>query len=390
MAKDEINNLVEAKFDEIVALRRQLHRFPEISGKEFNTQGTILTDLQKLGLEPQSIAGTGVIVNIRGSRPGKKVAIRADMDALPINDECGQSYQSQNQGVCHACGHDGHMAIVLGVARVLKQLKNDFPGEVRLLFQPSEEAGPGGARDLIEAGALAGVDYIIGAHLWQPLQAGTIGISYGRMLAAVGKFTIKILGKGGHGSLPHQTVDPILVGTQLALALHTIVSRNIDPLEATVLSLGMLRAGDTFNIIPDTAVLEGTVRCFEQTVMDLIFQRIDDLAKGICTAYGADYRLERSQGPSALKNVPEVVNFIQAAGQKVLGKENVIEVQPVMISDDYALYLQQVPGAYFFVGSGNSQKGIGYPHHHPKFDIDETSLKYGVEIMTRAALKLLA
>ncbi|MBP2636234.1 MAG: amidohydrolase [Firmicutes bacterium] len=390
MVNDEINNLIATKFDEVVALRRRFHEFPEISGKEFITQQTIMKDLQKMGLEPQPIADTGVIVNIRGNRPGKTVAIRADMDALPIHDECGHSYQSQLQGVCHACGHDGHMAIALGVARVLQQLKNDFAGEVRLLFQPSEEAAPGGAGDLIEAGALAGVDYIIGAHLWQPLQTGTIGIARGKMLAAVNKFTIKILGKGGHGSLPHQTVDPILVATQLALALHTIVSRNIDPLEAAVLSLGMIKAGDAFNIIPDTAVIEGTVRCFEQGVMDSIFQRIDDLAKGICAAYGASYQLERRQGPSALKNTPEVVSFIQAAGREVLGQENVIEVQPVMISDDYALYLHKVAGAYFFVGCGNKEKGIIYPHHHPKFDIDETGLKYGVEIMTRAALKLLA
>lgn len=386
---DTIRALVEKHADGIVALRRQFRSNPEISGQEFNTQRVIMEELAGQGLKPRPIAGTGVIAEVCGSRPGKRVAVRADMDALPLADECNRPYRSQVPGVCHACGHDGHIAAVLGVAKVLNALKNDFAGEVRLLFQPSEEVGPGGAAGMIKEGALDGVDYVIGAHLWQPLPVGTMGISYGRMLAQPGRFTIQIQGKGGHGSMPHQTVDSILIGAQIAVALHTIVSRNIDPLEPAVLSIGMIRAGETFNIIPDTAVLKGTVRCFGQTIMEEIFQRIESIVQGICAAYGAGYRLEKGLGPPALINNRDVVKTVAAAGHETLGRDSVSEIQPVMISDDFSRYLQAVPGAYLFIGSGNEQKGIVFPHHHPKFDLDETALAYGTEIMVRAVLKLL-
>lgn len=389
MVSHKIKSLVQEHADECVALRRQLRRYPEISGREFNTQHIIMAELTRQGLLPRSIAGTGVIAEVSGSRPGKRVAIRADMDALPLQDECGQPYRSQTPGVCHACGHDGHIALVLGAAKVLSKLQGEFAGEVRLLFQPSEEVSPGGAADMIQEGALDGVDCIIGAHLWQPLQAGTMGISCGRMLAAPGKFAIQIQGKGGHGSMPHQTVDPVLTAAQIVVALHTLVSRSIDPLEPAVLSVGMIKSGETFNIIPDTAVLKGTIRCFDRTVMQKIFQRSESIAKGICDANGAGCHFEQDGSLPALVNHPDVAKTVMAAGRETLGSENVCEVQPVMISDDFSRYLEIVPGAYLFIGSGNKEKGIVFPHHHPKFDLDETALAYGMEIMIRTVLKLL-
>lgn len=386
---NKIKYLVEEHLDEIVALRRKFHQYPEVSGQEFNTQRIIMEELTRQGLVPRSIAGTGVVTEVCGSRPGKRVAVRADIDALPIVDECNQSYQSQISGVCHACGHDGHIAIALGIAKVLSRLKNDIKGEVRLLFQPCEELGPGGAVDMIKEGALDGVDFVIGAHLWQPLSVGTMGITHGRMLAAPAKFTIRIQGKGGHGSMPHQTIDSILIGAQIVVALNTIVSRNVDPLDSAVLSIGMIKAGEAFNVIPDTAVIMGTVRCFGQNIMEKIFQRIESITQGICAFYGAGYQLERAGGPPALINNFDVVETVITAGRETFGKEKVSEVQPVMISDDFSYYLQGVPGAYMFIGSGNKQKGIVFPHHHPKFDLDETALKYGMEIMARTVLKLL-
>lgn len=385
---DGISELIKNEYGEMVALRRRFRQHPEISGQESWTQQTIIEYLKRLGLKPRPIAGTGVLVDIAGKYAGDRVAIRADIDALPVPDECGQPYRSQIDGVSHACGHDGHIAIALGIARVLSGLQGAFAGTVRLLFQPSEEVGPGGALDMIKDGSLDGVAAILGVHLWQPLPAGTAGIHYGTMLAAPGKFAIKILGKGGHGSMPQQTVDPVVAGAQLALALHTIVSRNIDPLEGAVLSVGSIKAGDAFNIIPDTAVLAGTVRCFDQAVLDHIFRRIEELAAGITAAYGAHYELEWTVGTPALQNDPSVVAAVKTAGEKVLGRERVAEVKPVMISDDYSRYLQVVPGAYFFVGCGNPERGFLYPHHHPKFDLDEQALQYGADILLRTALDL--
>ncbi|EAX47675.1 amidohydrolase [Thermosinus carboxydivorans Nor1] len=390
MEEKDLKKLVEKHRDAVVALRRHFHTYPEIGGKEFKTQEKIMAELAALGLEPRKAAGTGVIAELQGALPGKTVAIRADIDALPIQDDCRQPYQSQHENVCHACGHDGHTAMLLGLAKVFTDLKGELAGNIRFLFQPSEERFPGGALGLIEAGALDGVDAIIGAHLWQPLKVGTIGVTYGRMMASPDEFSITVQGRGGHGSMPQQTVDPILVGAQIVLALNTIVSRNVDPMENAVVSLGVFKAGDIFNVIPDTAVLHGTVRTFEQEVRLKIFERIEQIVKNICEAAGASYKLDKFFGYPPVFNNPAVSKVIAAAGCEVLGPDGVVEIKPVMGGEDFSYYLQKVPGAFVYVGAGNAEKGIIYPHHHPKFDIDESALAYGVEIMARAALKLLA
>jgi len=383
-----IHSIAQKHSQAIIELRRYLHSFPELSGQEFNTQKRIIQELSDIGLTCRPIAGTGVIAQLQGSKPGKTIAIRADMDALELVDECGTSYQSQAHGVCHACGHDGHIAMLVGVAKIMVEMQEKIAGNIRFLFQPSEEHFPGGAQFMVEEGALQGVDAIIGAHLWQPVKVGTIGIAAGRLMASPDEFTITIQGRGGHGSMPQQTIDALVIGAQLSLALQTIVSRNVDPLEQAVVSLGYFRAGETFNIIPDTAVIKGTVRSFEPAVRTLIFERIEQIIKGICEANGATYEFDKVLGYPALINHAEYSKVIGEAGAIVLGSDRVLTINPVMGGEDFSYYLEQVPGAFFFIGAGNAEKGIVYPQHHPKYDIDEDALGYGMEIMATAALML--
>jgi amidohydrolase len=387
---DDLRRLTAANRDCVVALRRHFRTFPELSGQEFNTQEKILAELAAMGLAPVKAAGTGVVADITGARPGRTVAVRADMDALPVDDECGRPYRSQTPGVCHACGHDGHMAMLLGLARVLLPLRDAFAGTVRLIFQPNEEIPPGGAVAIVEQGYLDGVDAIIGAHLWQPLPVGRLGLSFGRMMAQPGAFAIAIQGKGGHGSTPHVAVDPILVGSQIVQALHTIVSRSIDPLEPVVVSVGLFQAGKVYNVIPDTARLEGTIRVFDEETLTAVHRRIEQIVKGVCEANGAGYRFSTALSCPPLVNDAAVARRVWQAGAAVLGEAGVVEVKPVLGGEDFSHYLKKIPGAFMLVGAGNEARGIVHPHHHPKFDIDEDALAYGVEILARSAVDLLA
>lgn len=384
-----IHELANMQHEYVIRLRRHFRTFPEIGGQEYETQKKIITELAAMGLAPRIAAGTGVIVDIKGDRPGKTIAIRADIDALPIQDEVEQPYCSQNAGCCHACGHDGHTAVLLGIGKVFSAIRADLGGTVRLLFQPSEERYPGGAQAMIADGALEGVAAVIGAHLWQPLTVGTMGVTYGPMMASPDEFTITIKGFGGHGSMPHQTVDPLYVGAQIVLALKTITGNKIDANELAVLSLGMFKAGDIFNVIPDSAVLKGTVRTFSQTTREAIFAAVQQICDGICAAAGATNKLEIYYGFPPVINDPEIAKIVAQAGEGVMGREAVLELKPAMVGEDFSYYQQKVPGCFMFIGVGNKDKGIIYPHHHPKFDMDEIALCYGVEVMAVAALKLL-
>jgi amidohydrolase len=384
-----IHDLVKEQQHYVIAMRRYFRMTPELGGQEFETQKKIISELRSMGLEPRQAAGTGVIAEITGSRPGKMVAIRADIDGLPIQDEIDQPYRSQNAGVCHACGHDGHTAMLLGLAKVFSGMRAELTGNIRLLFQPSEERFPGGALAMIADGALDGVDTVIGAHLWQPLEVGTMGITYGPMMASPDEFTITIQGCGGHGSMPQQTIDPIYVGAQIVLALKTITGNQVSANELAVLSLGVFKAGEVFNIIPDSAVLQGSVRTFSQRVRDTIFACIEQLCSGICAASGATYTLDNRNGFPPVINNPQIAGVVAAAGNAVLGESRVIEISPAMGAEDFSWYQQQVPGCFMFIGIGNKEKGVSYPHHHPKFDMDEQALSYGVEVMAEAALRLL-
>ncbi len=386
---DSIAERVAANRDYIVAMRRHFHMYPEVGGQESETQKKILEELKAMGIKARAAGGTGVIADIPGAPGGKTVAMRADIDALPIEDECGKPYKSKIKGVCHACGHDGHAAMLLGAAKTFAAMAKELPGSVRLIFQPSEERFPGGAEIMIADGAMQGVDAVVGAHLWQPLPVGVIGVNYGALMAAPDEFTITIQGKGGHGSMPHTTVDTILVGAQLVLALRTITGANVDPREQAVLTVGMFKAGEVFNIIPDTAVLKGTVRSFDESVRHAVFGQLEAYCRGICAASGATYKLDSIYGYPPVVNNPDAAAVAAAAAREVAGVQ-VQDVKPLMVGEDYSYYQKLAPGVFLLVGAGNADKDCVYGHHHPKFDIDEDALGYGAETMVRTVLKLFA
>lgn len=377
--------MIKNNQDWVIELRRYFHAHPEQSGQEYNTQQKIIAELKRIGLHPCVAAGTGVIADINGDKPGKTVALRADIDALELIDRCGKPYQSLNEGVCHACGHDGHTAILLGAARILSELKDSLSGKIRLIFQPSEEVFPGGAVKMIEEGVLKGVDIIFALHLWQPLQVGTIGVSYGAVMASPDEFTINISGRGGHGGMPHQAIDALLTGAQVVNALNTVVSRNIDPLEHAVLSIGVFKSGDMPNVVADSAVIKGTVRTFDEGVRKTIFTRIEQITQGICQAAGAQYSIAKKIGFPPVINDPALARVVAGAACETVGNENVLEVKPSMVAEDFSLYQQKVPGVYIYVGAGNAEKGIIYPQHHPQYDMDEKALAHGVEVFVRMA-----
>lgn len=385
---DKIKRLSQKEQQYVVDMRRHFHMNPEVGDHEVETQKRIMEELAALGLEPEKCAGTGVIAEIKGAHPGKTVALRADIDALPLSDEIDKPYQSKIPGACHACGHDAHTAMLLAEARVLCQLKEEMRGNIRLLFQPAEEKFPGGARAMIVEGAMDGVDYILGTHVWQLLSAGMIGVSYNRVMAAPDQFSIVVQGKGGHGSMPQDTICALSTAAQIVCSMNAIVGRNVNPLEPAVVSFGMINAGKVFNITPDTATLIGTVRSFDQGVRMRVWERIDQICDGICQSMGATYTIEKIFGYPPVINTPEVAAVVAEAGRETSGNEKVVEIGPSMGGEDFSYYLEKAPGMFLYLGIGNPEKGASFPHHHPKFDIDEDALIVGVETMVRAALKL--
>lgn len=372
---------------ELVSWRRDFHRHPEIANEEKRTAATIRNFLEKLGLPVRTAAGTGLIADIQGRGKGRTVALRADMDALPIQEEGNNEYQSLNLNAAHACGHDGHMAILMGVAKILAGRKGDFAGRVVLLFQPAEERPPGGAKRMIDEGALDGVDAIFGLHLWQPLPTGSVGILKGPMMAQSDEFSLLVQGQGGHGSMPHTTIDPILVASHIVLDVQTIVSRNVDPLKPCVVSFGWVKGGTVFNIIPAEVSLGGTVRSFDPAVQSLVERRLREIADGTARGFGAACRLDYVRGFPVLVNPGGMVDFVTAVARKVLGPNCLKPIEPIMGGEDFAYYLKKVPGAFLFFGAGD---GCPFPHHHPAFDLDERALPQAVLLMTCLALEFLA
>jgi len=383
-----IRSDIQALQPQLVAWRRELHQRPELGFQEHLTAEFVTQKLQEWGIEYQSgIAKTGIVAVIRGQGEEKEtvLAIRADMDALPIQEENDVPYRSQHDGVMHACGHDGHTAIALGTAYYLSQHPDTFSGTVKIIFQPAEE-GPGGAKPMIDAGVLKNpdVDAIIGLHLWNNLPIGTVGVRSGALMAAVETFRCTILGKGGHGAMPHQTVDSIVVAAQIVNALQTIVARNVDPIESAVLTVGELHAGTALNVIADTARMSGTVRYFNPKLEGYFAQRIEQIIAGICQSHGATYELNYSHLYPPVINNPEMAEFVRS--QAVRAIETPIGIVPecqTMGGEDMSFFLQEVPGCYFFLGSANLSRNLAYPHHHPRFDFDETVLGMGVEIFVR-------
>ena len=381
-----IRSEIQALQPQIVEWRRRFHQKPELGFREHLTAEFIAHCLQEWGIEHQTgVAKTGIVATIPGSQPGPVLAIRADMDALPIQEDNEVPYRSQHDGVMHACGHDGHTAIALGTAYYLSQHRDDFAGTVKLIFQPAEE-GPGGAKPMIEAGVLKNpdVDAIIGLHLWNNLPLGTVGVRSGALMAAVECFRCTILGKGGHGAMPHQTVDSIVVAAQIVTALQTIVARNVNPIDSAVVTVGELHAGTANNVIADTARMGGTVRYFNPALSELIPQRFEQIIAGICQSQGASYDLDYWQLYPPVINDPEIAELVRSVAAEVI--ETPVGIVPecqTMGGEDMSFFLQEVPGCYFFLGSANPDKNLAYPHHHPRFNFDETALGMGVEIFVR-------
>jgi amidohydrolase len=370
----------------VVEWRRQIHQFPELGFKEQLTAEFISRCLSEWGIEHQTgVAKTGVVAVVSGSQPGSVLGIRADMDALPIQEENQVPYRSCHDGVMHACGHDGHVAIALGTAYYLSQHRDSFAGTVKFIFQPAEE-GPGGAKPMIEAGALKNpdVDAMIGLHLWNNLPLGTVGVRTGALMAASELFQCTIHGKGGHGAIPHQTIDSLVVGAQIVTALQTIVSRNIDPTKSAVVTVGRFHAGTAQNVIADTAHFGGTVRYFDPAYSNLFPERIEQIIAGICQSHGATYSLEYDALYPPVINDPDITELVRSVALDVT--ETPAGVVPdchTMGGEDMSFFLQEVPGCYFFLGSANPDKALAYPHHHPRFDFDETALPVGVEMFVR-------
>ena len=383
---EDLKKDVEALSGRMVAWRRELHRHPEIAHKEEWTSAYVRDHFKKLGLPAKSLAGTGLRAVLKGRPGGKTVALRTDMDALPLQEEGDKKYRSLNPGAAHACGHDGHMAVLMAAAELLAKRKERFKGNVVFICQPAEELPPGGAQLMIKAGALEGVGAIFGLHLWQGLPTGTVGIVKGPMMAQSDNFRITVKGRGGHGSMPQATVDPILTAAELVVNLQSIVSRSVDPLKPAVLSFGTIHGGTVYNIIPNEVKLSGTVRMFDPKIQTLMKKRLREIVEGTCAAFKATADFEYEEGYPPLVNDPASVDFVLAVVEKALGEENIIAVDPVMGGEDFAYYLQEVPGAFFFLGAGDGTK---YPHHHPAFDIDEKALPPAAFLMTALALEYL-
>lgn len=390
MTTKTLNNVVEQIKQEVIEWRRHLHRNPELSFQEQKTAQFIYETLESFGnLELSRPTETSVMARLIGSKPGKVLAIRADIDALPIQEENTFEFASQNPGVMHACGHDGHTAMLLGTAKVLSGMKDQIKGEVRFFFQHAEELFPGGAEEMVQAGVMDGVDLVIGAHLWSPMELGKIGVVYGPMMAAPDTFWITVNGKGGHAALPHQTIDSIAVAAQVVTNLQHIVSRNTDPLDNLVVSVTQFVAGTTHNVIPGSVEICGTVRSFDAKVRESIPELMERIVRGITEAHGASYEFKYQFGYRPVINQEDVTRVIEETVLEVFGEEALDKMKPNMGGEDFSAYQQKSPGTYFYVGAGNPDKGITYPHHHSRFTVDEDALEIGVKMFVNAAFKLL-
>tara|TARA_B100001750_G_C15477626_1_gene583438 strand:- start:320 stop:1495 length:1176 start_codon:yes stop_codon:yes gene_type:complete len=368
---------------EIIDNRRYFHKYPELSFEEYNTSKTIEKKLLDMNIDIKSgIAKTGLIGSIKGKKKGKTIALRADMDALPIQETSNISYKSVNKGVMHACGHDGHIAMLLGAAKVINDQKNKMNGTVKLIFQPAEE-GLAGAKHMIDEGALDGVDEIYGIHLWNYQKVGEIGVKDGPIMAAADIFEIQITGKGGHGATPHGTVDAIVVASQLINSLQTIVSRNTNPIESTVITIGMINGGYNFNVIADRVILKGTTRAYTSKNRNLIKSRMKEMIAGTEKMFGAKIKLNYKNGYPPTINDKKCSENVLNAVSKVINKKS-FEPYLSMGGEDFSYYLEKIPGCFFFIGSSpKDKKPLSIPHHCSHFDIDEDSLLIGASSFVR-------
>jgi len=374
----------QALFEYTQSMRRDFHSHPELGFHEIRTAGIVANELTSLGLEVHTgVGGTGVVALLEGAKPGPVVLVRADMDALPIQEETGAPYASQNPGIMHACGHDGHTAVLLTVAKMLTTHRSQLSGIVKFMFQPAEE-GMGGAEKMIAEGVLENpkVDLALALHVWNEKPIGWVGIAGGPVMAGAEIFKVKLLGKGGHGAVPHQAVDPVLAAAQVISGLQGIVARNIAPLQTAVVSVCTIHGGEAFNVIPPAVEMTGTIRTFEPEVRTRVLERFEKTVKSIAEGMGCQAEIELQLLTPATINQPETANRVQEVSRRLF-PETVVDTANhiTMGSEDFAFILEKVPGCFIFIGSANTEKGLDAGHHHPKFDIDETALPRGAALM---------
>jgi amidohydrolase len=384
----EVAELAESVID----LRRTLHQWPELGFQEHRTSALVAERLRALGIEVRTgVAQTGVLGILRGNREGKTVLLRADMDALPIEEASGAPYASQNHGVMHACGHDGHTSILLTVATVLAKYRQQFSGTVKFAFQPAEELPPGGAKGMIEEGVLENprVDSTFGLHLWNGLPVGKIGVDDGPIMASVDRFDIVIKGIGSHGAYPHTGVDPIVVGSHVVAVLQTVVSREVPPLAPVVVTVGAFQGGTAFNVIPSQAELSGTVRTVDARIREEMPARLERIVRGVTSGMRAEFSFDYTFGYPVTVNDANRAQFARQVARQIVGDANVVTAGMTMGAEDMSYFLEAVPGCYLRLGSGNSDKGLIHPHHSALFDFDEAALPIGIEVLAQLTLAYL-
>jgi amidohydrolase len=379
--------------ESVIALRRTFHQWPELGFQEKRTSTLVAQRLRRMGMEVRTgIAQTGVLGTLHGNGAGKTVLLRADMDGLPIEEASGVPYASQNHGVMHACGHDGHTAILLAAAEVLAQRRQQFPGNVKFVFQPAEELPPGGAKGMIDEGVLEHprVDATFGLHLWNSLPVGKIGVDEGPIMASVDRFDIVIKGVGSHGAYPHTGVDPIVTGSYVIAALQTVVSREMPPLAPVVVTVGTFQGGTAFNVIPSYAELSGTVRTVDARIRDEMPVRLERIVRGVASGMRAECDFNYAFGYPVTVNDVSRARFARQVAGAIVGDANVVSAGMTMGAEDMSYFLDAVPGCYLRLGSGNSERGLVHPHHSALFNFDEAALPIGVELLTQLALAYLS
>ncbi|OZI11065.1 peptidase M20 [Bacillaceae bacterium SAS-127] len=387
---EKLTLLLEQQYDEMVSIRRYLHENPELSFQEVKTPAYIAEYHRQLGHEVRTeVGGRGVVATLRGGKPGKTVALRADFDALAIQEATDLPYKSKVDGIMHACGHDGHTATLLVLAKALNQLKDELEGTIVFIHQHAEEVAPGGAISMIEDGCLEGVDVIFGTHLWATEPTGNIMVKSGPIMAAADGFEVTIQGKGGHGSEPHLTKDAVVIGSQFVTNAQQIVSRRVNPLHPAVVSIGHFEALNPFNVIADTAYLKGTVRTFDEEARSLIEQELEKVLQAACLATEATFDFHYKRGYPAVVNHQEETDFLMETAKDVAEIKEVRICQPLMGGEDFAYYLQHVKGTFFFTGACDPQWQEVYPHHHPKFNIDEQAMLIAAKTLGLATVQYL-
>lgn len=384
--KDLILNKAEEYFPYMVEVRRHLHRNPEVSFHEFETTEFIYKELEKMGLKPQRPLETGCVALIEGEGRGKTVALRADIDALAM-DEVGdakEEFISMKPGAAHCCGHDAHTANLLGTAKILCDLKEKINGRVVLIFQPAEEKLPGGGRMITESGILQkyGVEEIYGLHTSPELEPGRIALKSGAFMACTVEFEVEMIGRGGHAAAPHQSVDPVLMAAQVVSAFQSVVSRSLNPVEPAVLTVGKIEGGSAHNIIPEKVKLLGTVRAFSMEIAREIKERMEEICKGIAISSGGSYSFRFDEGYPAVVNDEQCTGKLMKVAEAILGREKVHRMKhPLMAGEDFAFYQQQFPGSFFFLGSGSDEADSKWSWHHPRYNVDERAMITGSSLM---------